>query len=118
MGAGTVGRSLLAAYGAAFGLLFLIIAAVRHSEQLELPVQRRALHPNEARRPRDVAREAADLDLQIFALEGLSGFAQGGSHDRAGGLVRQEPGGLGRELGPDALEAFTETKNVFISTED
>ena len=26
--------------------------------------------------------------------------------------------GLGRELGPDALEAFTETKNVFISTED
>jgi acyl-CoA reductase-like NAD-dependent aldehyde dehydrogenase len=24
--------------------------------------------------------------------------------------------GLGRELGPDALEAFTETKNVFIST--
>jgi len=26
--------------------------------------------------------------------------------------------GLGRELGPDAVEAFTETKNVFISTED
>ncbi|MFH8366989.1 aldehyde dehydrogenase family protein [Streptomyces sp. NPDC018031] len=26
--------------------------------------------------------------------------------------------GLGRELGPDALHAFTETKNVFISTED
>ncbi len=25
--------------------------------------------------------------------------------------------GLGRELGPDALEHFTETKNVFISTE-
>jgi acyl-CoA reductase-like NAD-dependent aldehyde dehydrogenase len=25
--------------------------------------------------------------------------------------------GLGRELGPDALEAFTEVKNVFISTE-
>ncbi len=25
--------------------------------------------------------------------------------------------GLGRELGPDALTAFTETKNVFISTE-
>ena len=25
--------------------------------------------------------------------------------------------GLGRELGPDALAAFTETKNVFISTE-
>jgi acyl-CoA reductase-like NAD-dependent aldehyde dehydrogenase len=24
--------------------------------------------------------------------------------------------GLGRELGPDALDAFTETKNVFIST--
>ena len=26
--------------------------------------------------------------------------------------------GLGRELGPDALDAFTETKNVFLSTED
>ena len=26
--------------------------------------------------------------------------------------------GLGRELGPDALDAFTETKNIFISTED
>ena len=26
--------------------------------------------------------------------------------------------GLGRELGPDALEAFTETKNVYIATED
>ena len=26
--------------------------------------------------------------------------------------------GLGRELGPDALDAFTETKNVFISTDD
>ncbi len=26
--------------------------------------------------------------------------------------------GLGRELGPDAVEAFTETKTVFISTEE
>ena len=26
--------------------------------------------------------------------------------------------GLGRELGPDALNAFTETKNVFIATDD
>jgi len=26
--------------------------------------------------------------------------------------------GLGRELGPDALEAFTETKNVFIATDE
>jgi acyl-CoA reductase-like NAD-dependent aldehyde dehydrogenase len=26
--------------------------------------------------------------------------------------------GLGRELGPDAVDAFTETKNVFIATED
>jgi acyl-CoA reductase-like NAD-dependent aldehyde dehydrogenase len=26
--------------------------------------------------------------------------------------------GIGRELGPNALEAFTETKNVFISTQD
>ncbi|WP_324273582.1 aldehyde dehydrogenase family protein [Blastococcus brunescens] len=26
--------------------------------------------------------------------------------------------GLGRELGPDALAAFTETKNVFLATEE
>jgi acyl-CoA reductase-like NAD-dependent aldehyde dehydrogenase len=26
--------------------------------------------------------------------------------------------GLGRELGPDAVDAFTETKNVFIATDD
>ena len=32
-----------------------------------------------------------------------------------GGFKRS---GLGRELGPDALDAYTETKNVFISTED
>lgn len=31
------------------------------------------------------------------------------------GGVKQS--GLGRELGPDALDAFTETKNVFLSTE-
>jgi acyl-CoA reductase-like NAD-dependent aldehyde dehydrogenase len=31
------------------------------------------------------------------------------------GGVKQS--GLGRELGPDALDAFTETKNVFIATE-
>jgi acyl-CoA reductase-like NAD-dependent aldehyde dehydrogenase len=31
------------------------------------------------------------------------------------GGVKQS--GLGRELGPDALAAFTETKNVFIATE-
>jgi acyl-CoA reductase-like NAD-dependent aldehyde dehydrogenase len=30
------------------------------------------------------------------------------------GGVKQS--GLGRELGPDALDAFTETKNVFIAT--
>jgi len=32
------------------------------------------------------------------------------------GGVKQS--GLGRELGPDALDAFTETKNVFIATEE
>ncbi len=32
-----------------------------------------------------------------------------------GGFKRS---GLGRELGPDALDAFTETKNVFINTDD
>jgi acyl-CoA reductase-like NAD-dependent aldehyde dehydrogenase len=32
-----------------------------------------------------------------------------------GGFKRS---GLGRELGPDAVDAFTETKNVFISTDD
>jgi acyl-CoA reductase-like NAD-dependent aldehyde dehydrogenase len=33
-----------------------------------------------------------------------------------GGFKQQS--GLGRELGPDAVAAFTETKNVFISTEE
>jgi acyl-CoA reductase-like NAD-dependent aldehyde dehydrogenase len=32
-----------------------------------------------------------------------------------GGFKRS---GLGRELGPDALDAFTEVKNVFIATEE
>jgi acyl-CoA reductase-like NAD-dependent aldehyde dehydrogenase len=32
------------------------------------------------------------------------------------GGVKQS--GLGRELGPDALSAFTETKNVFLATEE
>ena len=32
------------------------------------------------------------------------------------GGVKQS--GLGRELGPDALDSFTDTKNVFIATED
>jgi acyl-CoA reductase-like NAD-dependent aldehyde dehydrogenase len=32
------------------------------------------------------------------------------------GGVKQS--GLGRELGPDALDSFTDIKNVFISTED
>ena len=33
-------------------------------------------------------------------------------------LVDSRMSGIGRELGPNAIEAFTETKNVFISTQD
>ena len=40
---------------------------------------------------------------------------------RADSRLRNAPvgrkSGLGRELGPDALNAFTEEKNVFINTE-
>jgi hypothetical protein len=35
--------------------------------------------------------------------------------EEARSVTSTEPA-IGRELGPDALDAFTETKNVFIST--
>jgi len=41
-------------------------------------------------------------------------LAPGGVDSAPFGGFKQS--GLGRELGPDALDAFTETKNVFIST--
>src|SRR4051812_43724191 len=43
-------------------------ARVGEAQGLELAVQRRALHADEIGGAGDVAREAADLDAQIFAL--------------------------------------------------
>src|SRR5689334_24571872 len=50
-------------------------------QRLELAMQRRALHADEFRRPRDVAGETADLGDQVVALEHLARFAQRQSHD-------------------------------------
>jgi acyl-CoA reductase-like NAD-dependent aldehyde dehydrogenase len=63
-----------------------------------------------------------DLGKAIRVSRGIeSGNLSVNSHSSVrywtpfGGYKRS---GIGRELGPDALDAFTETKNVFISTED
>lgn len=63
-----------------------------------------------------------DLGRAIRVARGIeSGNLSVNSHSSVrystpfGGFKRS---GLGRELGPDALDAFTETKNVFISTDD
>ena len=45
---------------------------------------------------------------------GLNGTVGYGADTPFGGY---KASGIGRELGPDALDAFTEVKNVFISTE-
>ncbi len=55
------------------------LATVGDAQQLELAVQRRALHADEAGGARDIAREAADLDAEIFALERLARFACSGA---------------------------------------
>src|SRR5262249_58740439 len=44
----------------------------------------------------------------------VNSHSSGGYSTPFGGFKQS---GLGRELGPDALDAFTETKNVFIATE-
>src|SRR5690348_15189261 len=77
---------------------FLVIALVADAERLELPVQRRALHPDEGRSPRNIAGEAADLDLEIFAFKRLAGFTQGAAHDR-----HCRPGNAGAALAVDDL---------------
>src|SRR6185437_16081432 len=62
--------------------LFVIVASrVADAERLQLAVQRRALHADERRGARDVTREAADLDLEIFALERLARLAERRPHD-------------------------------------
>ncbi len=59
--------------------------------------------PRAAREPGAAGRQPLrQLALQRALFDAFGGYKQSG---------------LGRELGPDALAAFTETKNVFISTE-
>jgi gamma-glutamyl-gamma-aminobutyrate hydrolase PuuD len=53
--------------------------------------------------------EESGQDVRLFAA-----LVDAGQRYRE----RFKQSGLGRELGPDAVEAFTETKNVFISTEE
>ena len=47
-----------------------------HVERFQLAMQRRALHTDKRRRPRDIAAKSVDLRQQILALEGLARFAQ------------------------------------------
>ena len=50
-------------------------------------MQRGAFHADEARGARYVPGEAADLDAEILALEGLACLAQGCAHDRRRGTL-------------------------------
>ena len=56
-----------------------------------------------------VAREVASGNLSVNSNSSVRYWTPFGGYKQSG---------LGRELGPDALDAFTETKNVFISTEN
>src|SRR6516165_12569829 len=51
------------------------------TKRLELAMERRALHADEFRGPRDIAGEAADLGDQVVALEHLARLAQRQPHD-------------------------------------
>src|ERR1044072_9473054 len=82
----------------------LLVPRLGDPQQLELAVQRRALHPDEARGARDVAREAADLDAEIFALEGLAGFLERGAYDRVGADAVAHLAGLAEDLGGQQVE--------------
>ncbi|MEZ5185613.1 MAG: aldehyde dehydrogenase family protein [Candidatus Nanopelagicales bacterium] len=56
-----------------------------------------------------VARGYASGNLSVNSHSSVRYWTPFGGYKRSG---------LGRELGPDALDAFTETKNVFINTEE
>ena len=58
----------------------------------------RSFHPDEGRRARDIAAEAHDLGLQVFAFEDLPRLTQGQAHDLAAFLP--VPGG--RRAGSDS----------------
>src|SRR5712672_3678323 len=51
------------------------------AERLELAMQRRALHADEFRGARDIARKAADLGDQVIAFEHFARLAQRQAHD-------------------------------------
>src|SRR4029078_3091260 len=65
--------------------LFLALSLVADAERLELSVQRGPFHADERCGARDVAGKAANLDFQIFPLEGFTRLAQRAAHDRHGG---------------------------------
>src|SRR5260370_12625802 len=70
----------MVAGGDCFASLAMTTDPSVHPQGFELAMQRRAFHADEFGRARDVAAEAADLRLEIFALEGLAGVAQRHSH--------------------------------------
>src|SRR5687768_14718333 len=75
------------------------VRPLAHPEQLELPVQGRALHADEARGLRDVAREAPDLDAQVLALEAFARLAQRHAHQRgdSSSVIARAADDLGRQ---------------------
>src|SRR5687767_12840890 len=63
-------------------LLLLLITLIAEAKSLQLAVQGRPFHADERCGAGDVARKAANLDLEIFPLEALARFPQRRAHDR------------------------------------
>src|SRR5260370_174168 len=75
-------------------------------ERLQLAMQRRALHPDERGRARDISAKACDLGQKILALEHFPGIAQRQLHDLATLFPAQHRRGVfadvvGQDIGPD-----------------
>src|SRR5688572_33439245 len=62
-------------------LLLLLITLIAEAKSLQLAVQGRPFHADERCGAGDVARKAANLDLEIFPLEALARFPQPRAHD-------------------------------------
>src|SRR5690349_1637768 len=58
----------------------LAVDGAAESQRLELAMERRALHADERRGPRNVAAEADDLRGEILALEYLARLAERQAH--------------------------------------
>src|SRR3954469_19475227 len=76
-----------------------VATRVGEAQCLQFAVERGPLHADEIGRARDVAREAADLDPQIFTLERLARFPERRAHDRLDRLVRSQLGLIVEQFG-------------------